>query len=42
MLEPEQSGFEKNRDCGAAIFPVAQLIEFFFSFFLMTFLYNNY
>ena len=27
MLEPEQSGFEKNRDCGAAIFPVAQLIE---------------
>ena len=27
ILEKEQSGFEKGKDCGTAIFPVSQLIE---------------
>ena len=27
LLETEQSGFEKGKDCGSSIFPIAQLIE---------------
>jgi len=27
LLEAEQSGFEKGKDCGSSIFPVSQLIE---------------